>query len=260
MDETYIEMLKQEFLDRKQRRSQYSERAFARDLELSSGFISLLFNRKRSLSPRTGLKIVKKLRWSELKTERFLDSVQKAQFFTQKKNDVQKKEREIIPDYEVEMDRFRLISNTHHFSILELIQTRKIKSVDQIIKKLKLQKTECEVVLSRLIRLNLIQFDGKCYTCAKSNRRINGAPSEAIRQYHHQVLELAIDSIESQSFEQRDLKSLTLSLDPQKIKQAKKTLSKFFTDFNKKFGNQENGEIYQLNMQLFSHFKQREES
>lgn len=44
-------------------------------------------------------------------------------------------------------------------------------------------------------------------------------------------------------------------MDPQKIKQAKEAIDRFITQFNKKYGNPQNGEIYQLSRQLFSHLR-----
>ena len=59
------------------------------------------------------------------------------------------------------------------------------------------------------------------------NIKVKGTPSQAIRNYHRQALEMSIESIESQGFDQRELRALTLSIDPKKIKSAKKSIDSF---------------------------------
>lgn len=255
MTADYIDMLKQEFLDRKSRRSQYSERAFARDLDLSSGFISLLFNGKRSLSPRTSLKIVKNLNWSELKTKQFMESVHASQLVENKKEKVIKP---AVEDYELELDHFRLVSNVQHFAVLEFIQSRKVASVEMIAEYLGLEKLECEMLLKRLLRLSLIVEDKKGYKTSPKNRKLGGTPSEAIRNYHKQAIKMAHEAVDAQDFSKRELRALTLSIDPKKMKQAKASIDRFIKDFNNKYGNKSGGEIYQLNVQMFSHKKMGE--
>lgn len=254
MTESYVDMLKQEFLDKKSRRPQYSERAFARDLSVSSGFISLLFNGKRSLSPKKGLELVQTLNWSEVKIKKFMGLLQDAQFVASpKRKDITKE----IQEQELQLDEFRLISNAYHFIVLGFLQTRKGVEPSEISDYFDLEIIEVEMILKRLYRLGMIELDGMGYKASSKNLKLSSVPSEAVRAYHKQVVDMAYQSIEEQSFEKRELKALILSIDSKKIKQAKKSIATFFKGFNEKFGNKKNGEIYQLNVQLFSHKKEK---
>lgn len=251
----YIDMLKEEYLERKIRRPHYSERAFARDLKLSSSFISLLFNRKRSLSPKTSIEIIKNIGWNDEKIEQFINALKSDQFATSSLSTLDK-------DYvqrDLDLDEFKLISNVKHFAILEFIQSKTGCTPAKIIACIKIEKTECELILNRLLRLNMISKEGAHFYAEDVNRKVHGVPSEAIRNYHRQSINLALESIDEQDFNQRELRSLTLSIDPQKMKLAKKSIDEFITGFNKKFGNKKNGEIYQLNTQLFSHQRKKDE-
>lgn len=256
MQESYIDMLKEEFLERKKRRPHYSERAFARDLKLSSGFVSLLFNRKRGLSPKTSLDVIKNIGWGEEKSKKFFESVKEEQFVSTK--EVSKKVV-IQNEYQLAMDEFRLLANINHFVVLEYIQSRSHSSADDILANLNVDKMECELIIERLLRLKMIRKNKDFYEADGVNRKLKATPSEAIRNYHRQALNLAIHAIGEQSFDRRELRALTLSLDPKKIKQAKKAIDRFITNFNKSFGNKKNGEVYQLNTQLFSHKKNKNE-
>ncbi len=250
---TYVEMLKEEFLERKKRRPHYSERAFARDLKLSPSFMSLLFNGKRSLSPKTSLKIIKNIGWDEEKTDLFFNELRNEKFTPEAANSSEVKTSE----RELELDTFKLISNVRHFAILEFIQSRNGCGLLGIIEAINVDKIECEMVLARLLRLGMVQFENDIYKAADVNRKVAGVPSEAIRNYHRQAIELACNSIDEQDFNTRELRALTLCLDPNKLKSAKKFIDQFITEFNKKFGNKKNGEVYQLNAQLFSHQRKK---
>ena len=250
MSVTSIEMLKQEFVDRKERRPQYSERAFARDLGLSAGFISLLFNHKRSLSPTMALKISQLLNWSESKSDAFIASVQQAKLSTRKSGDFPKDE-DLIE--ELKYDQFRLISNVRHFAVLEFVENRKKATVEKICDYFSIGSAECEIILYRLTRLKMVRQQGNIYVAEPKKRKLKSVPSEAIRSHHSQCLDLAQKALVEQSFEEREFRSLTLSLDPKKIETAKKEMERFLSSFSKKYSTQSRGEVYQVNMQLFTH-------
>jgi len=255
MTETYVDMLKQELLDRKERSSLYSERAFARDLKVSSGFISLLFNGKRFLSPRTAVRFVESLNWSEIKSQKFMQSVQDSQLV---QNASKSKPVHKIEDHELDLDQFRLIANLKHFVILEFIQSREKTNLQDIHKKINIENIELEMILKRLLRLGMISKIKSFYKSSDKNRKLKATPSEAIRNFHKNALLCAQKAVDEQAFEKRELKSLIMSVDPDKVHLFKKKISKFFKEFNEKYGNKKGGEVYQMNVQLFSHFKNKE--
>lgn len=251
MSEDCIEMLKQEFVDRRSRRPHYSKRAFARDLGLSSSFLSLLFNKKRILSPKTSFRISKMLNWNEARTSAFLNSAFGKQLHAPQ---VPTSDKLKVVD-ELEHDRFRLISNPKHFLVLEFLQTRGKSTVDELIDYFSIEKTECEIILYRLLRLDFISEENSFYFASTKHRKVSSVPSESIKSHHEQSLQMAIQALRDQEFNRREFRSLIFNISPSQLSKAKKDIEAFMTRFQKKYSFEEKGEIYQLNIQLFSQRK-----
>jgi len=249
MNETYLDMLKEEYLDRKARSPLYSERAFARDIKLSSGFVSLLFHQKRRLSPKMCLKVLENLNWNEVKSQKFLNLVQKEQL---KEVDAKPEGKDNIPSTEIDVDYFRLISNIDHILVLEFIQSRRVKGKEVICDYFGLNNMECDLILKRLERLKLVEFSPKGYSALPEKRKLRGTPSKAIRNYHKGSIQRSLVALDEQDFKKREIRSVSMSMDPKKVSEAKQDVDRFIKKFIKKFGDHSKGEIYQLNLQLFS--------
>ncbi|MGZ3723708.1 MAG: DUF4423 domain-containing protein, partial [Bdellovibrionales bacterium] len=109
---SYVEFLQEELLNRKVRNPVYSERAFARALGLSPGFMKLLFQRKKNLSAARASEVALRLSWSELKKKSFLQLV-----LADKGKTLPSSQTRLIS-----LDHFVEISDWYHFAILELIR------------------------------------------------------------------------------------------------------------------------------------------
>ena len=127
MENDYVEMLKQELIERRQRRPEYSERAFARDIEVSPGFLSLIFHRKRLLSQQRAFKISARLSWTGSKVTYFLKSVNERLLEAHASDGSANGARAPRSDetYYLELDHFNLIADPLHFAILELVDATK---------------------------------------------------------------------------------------------------------------------------------------
>lgn len=245
-------MLKQEYMDRKVRRPAYSERAFARDLKVSAGYVSLLFRGQRSLSPAKGLAIAQRLGWSEEKVNQFVASIQKQNLQTSAASSkIKSTSRPSGKFADLELDSFRFIADLNHLAALTLIQSRQGLRSQEVAAVLEVSAVEADLVTARLVRLGLIKQDKQLLRSTKASVEIKDVPSEAIRSLHRQAIQKAEASIEGQPTETRNLAALTLSLDPAKMAGAKLFINRFLKSFEKKFGNADHGEIYQMNTQLF---------
>ncbi len=245
-------MLKQEFLDRKQRRSSYSERAFARDLKVSPGYISLLFRGHRSLSPAKGVQIAQRLGWSEEKTNHFVSLIQKHALDMANGGSLQQNYgSKAFKFSEMELDKFRYIADLNHLSALTLIQSRDGLDIKRIASILGLSAVEAELVMGRLVRLGLVRTEAGKFKGTKRSLEIKEVSSEAIRSFHRQCLQKAEESIEEQTVQERNLSALTMCFDASKMAEAKLFINRFLKSFEKKFGHAADGEIYQVNTQLF---------
>lgn len=242
-------MLKQEFLDRKQRRPSYSERAFARDLRVSPSYVSLLFRGLRTLSPAKALEFGQRLGWSERKVEAFLSLIHTHNL----KRAPGRRRQTQEPSHftELDLDKFRFIGGVHHLAILSLVQSREVRAATTVASELNIPQGEAELALARLLRLGLITYEHGRFKPQRQNLEIKETPSEIIRALHRQVIEFAARSVDGQSVEERNLASLTLSFDSERIGEAKACITRFLKSFHKRFGHARGGEIYQMNTQFF---------
>lgn len=263
-------MLKQEYADRKARRPAYSERAFARDLKVSAGYISLLFRRRRSLSPTKGIEIARRLGWPDEKTKLFVSMIQgealeaseraraRARGESGEGNGTGTRDNDAahsrpgVRFAELEMDKFRFIADLHHLAALALVQSRSGLNPEEIARRLDLPLVETELIVGRLARLGLVEWLEGGLRSANGSLEIKEIPSEAIRAFHRQAIQMAEAAIEGQPVEMRNLAGLTLSMDPARMGEAKVAINRFLKSFEKKFGNAQNGEVYQICSQLFA--------
>jgi uncharacterized protein (TIGR02147 family) len=152
-----------------------------------------------------------------------------------------------------EVDQFKMISDWCHLAILSLAKVRQNKADPAwIANHLGITKIESTDAIERLIRLGLIALKGSGFVRTTQPLFVHGnAPSSAIRKYHRQNLEKALDSLERDPIGVRDFTSMTMAIDPKKIEDAR-TMTKEFLEKMAAFleeGDQRS--VYTLAIQLF---------
>lgn len=263
LDETkgqasFRDLLDREFQLRQSRNRSYSKRAFARDLGISSGRLSEVMLGRDGLTLKTALKISEKLGFSNFETDTFCDLVLKECA----RSESSRKKAEMRLKYSQEKDSlldlasFAIISDWHHFAILELtLADNAPQSVEKIAERLSLSLEKTELAIKRLIQLKLLKRKRNGFEAVENNTLTGtGIPSRAVRQFHYQILEKAKASIEAQNVEKRDLTAEMLLIDKDKLPEAKKALAEFRKSFCRKMGQvcTEKNELYMLSTQLFS--------
>ena len=157
------------------------------------------------------------------------------------------------------VDMFHIVSDWYCFAILNLAETENFKWDPQLIaRRLGLSKLEVHVALERLQRVGLVvrepALPGRPSRLKVSNDFImsqSGVPSEAIRSYHRQILNKALQSIEMQSLDERDLSGIGLAIDPNDLPSIKKDISEFQEKIAAKYKRGKKSEVYHLEMALF---------
>ncbi|MFZ3231324.1 MAG: TIGR02147 family protein [Pseudobdellovibrio sp.] len=240
MPNNYVDLLIDEYIQRKNEYRAYSERAFARSLGLSAGFLKLLFQGKKNLSFSRAKVLGNKLDWSESKKSLFLNKV-RASSSVKIKSQIRGK---II----LKEEDFFEISDWYHFAIIEFVKSWSYKvTLTDICKGLKISKTEANYAIKNLKKIGLIVETKKMGILIPEYYEIPSISSSGIRKYHKQTLGLAIEAIENQSFDKRDYRALTLSFDSARTEEAKKYFEKFVSKFDKKFSSNGTKAVYQLN-------------
>ena len=251
-------ILKDEFEKRCQRNSNYSLRAFARDIDLSPSRVSEIFSEKMGLSSANALKVAKNLAFNKHETEIFLalvDSECARGKFNKETAKSKLKKLRTAPVYtSLQGSHFKVISEWHHYAILELTYLKDFQSdYAWIAKRLGISKTAAELAIKRLADLELIEEkDGVFKAVDDFTASPNEIPSESLKKHHEQILDKAKASVYGQSIEQRDLSAITLAVDKNKIPEAKALIKKFRREFNQLMNDStEKDRVYCLAVQFF---------
>lgn len=235
--ESFRRFLQDELDRRIEKNPRYSLRAFALALGLHAPSLSHIIRGKRNPSPRQINRILKSLNLTKEEKNNILSLAERENKYSQ-----------------VSMDQFALISEWHHWAILELMSVKNFqKNPVWIARSLGITTHEVEVALDRLKRLKMIQVeeDGR-WTSPATTTLGSVDTSSAHRCYQKNALKQAIQSIDKDPAEIRSNTSLVFSIamvDLPKIRQI-------IDEFEVKLAaivesNPVRDEVYQLKVALF---------
>lgn len=236
----------------------YSSNSFARDLKVSSAYLSLLMQQKRKLSMKTADQMATRLNLSPKEQEFFLllaqreasPSVELQDYYT-------KQSQKLLNDIQITdltLEKFRLLSDWYHSVILESFELSTPPCrAEEISSRFGVEQKDVEASIKLLEKLGLLKREqGKLKRL--SGRYLstpNDMASSALRQFHTQVLQMAIVALEEQPVESRHISGLTLAIDPEKIPLAKKKIRQFIRTLSAELAGGEKKEIYQLSVSFF---------
>lgn len=237
----------------------YSLRAFARDLGVSPQQLSNVMNGHRGLGPEMAQKVIQKLGLEKSQKDLFLESL-RAKFSKSKiqrkisKTKIKSMEA-ITSTKNLEMDLFKIISNWHHFTLVELIKITKTKdhTLAWFSKRLGVPETEVKYSLERLERLGLISKGPKGWRANQdvviADKEIS---TESVRNFHRQVLEKAMMALSFQTSEERYGSSSTMPIKVKDLVRAREMIQKFRIEFDEALSDPHGGEeVYALSFQFF---------
>lgn len=244
--------LEKEFEKRRAKNPAYSLRALARHLKMPSGRLSEILACKRPLTLRMAENVADRLSLDPLLRASFLEVVHQEQIQRRHRTgDV--KTHVIEPEYkQLSLDAFQVISDWYHFALLNLIELEDFRvDVRWIARRLDISTVEVRGAIERLMRLELIIKKGNTYVRTLNNlATTHDISSAALRRFHRQVLERALDALENVPLEQRDITSISMSIDAAKILRAKAMIKQFRRKLCLFLESGEKNEVYQLNVQL----------
>lgn len=215
---------------------QYSLRSFAKKLGVSSGTVSDILNGKRSVTKKMLSKLQQKLELAPTEIEKLYHPVEKPVHFE-----------------ELSIEKFNLLSDGIHFSILSLINTEDFHyDLDWMARRLKTSKRELRAAIDRLIKLEMIIIENDTLkTTDVSFHSPDELSSVAIRKNHRQSLHEAEEALEQIDLELRDFTSLTLCADRDSIKEYKDLIRNFREDLIRLNETKTHNEVYKLAIQFF---------
>lgn len=254
----YRKLLKERLSERCANNPQYSLRAFARDIKLSSAQLSLVLSGKKGISSSSAERVAQALGLSERESVYFCTLVECEHARSKAaKSAAQARLAQLsIPEdsVQLQLDAFRAVSDWYHFAILQLMRLSSWRDDAQwIASKLKISAQEVPMAIERLERLELIRTEGgKKVLASDTVFTTDGVPSDAIRKFHKQILDKAAVALAEQSLERRYFNTTLAAIRKEDVPRAKERIKGFHQSFMSEFSEHPASDrVYCLSVQLF---------
>lgn len=253
----HVKMLKAELEKRKAINNRYSLRAFAKFLEIDHSTLSQIFSGHKGLSEKKSLLICKKLEFSHMQCENFINSVIKQFARSPEKRIKAKKRLEKLHLAEnIKVLKSETVQNINHWSFLavyELILTKRCQTIPSLVKTLNLPEEQITHATTMLEKLSVIYSEnGKLFAHYNGLQSLNDIPSEAIKQFHASTIEKAKEALLTQALDEREFQTAIFSFPADKMELAKQSLRNFIQNFNIDFNSESpNSQVYSITVNFF---------
>ena len=259
---SYIRILEEELLRRKEKNSSYSMRAFSKALEVNSGVLSMVLNGKRVPSMELARKIADKLDVCPQTQKMFFDSVvetQRSRNLHRVSPDIKKYKFDSVKDLkfkQLENDYYHSVSEWYCFTILEMTRLHYFKpSFKWIASQLGISEMEVQIAVKRLLNLGFLEEDSNGgFRAVDEQLRLDSmytATSQARRNKQKQIREKSIESIENDPIENRSMTSMTMCIDMALLPEARKLISDFNEAMSKLLESGNKEKVYAMEVSLF---------
>jgi len=230
----------------------------ARDLGLSPSTLSEVLNEKHGISPKKAQRICKILGFTAHETALFCDLVDAEHArnpFAKKVARERLHQRSHSDGIEqLNIDSFAMISQWYHLALLELGTWPTFRSDERwIAKKLGITPQEVISAIDRLERLGLLKIINKRIEITHQRTNTGGEiPSDAIKQFHSQILKKAEQALYEQEIAKRSITSSILSIDSERLPELKNKIAELRREFCGAVNECHNrNSLYVFNISLF---------
>lgn len=228
----YRQYLTDEYERRRQRNPGYSLRAFARDLAIPAPKLSQYLSGIRGLSGKRAAQLAQKIGLSPIEADLFTCSADAANARDPiTKQLAQEKLTQLLngPFSKINMEKFNLVRDWYHLAILELTELEQFQpDIKWIAKKLRISNDQAKIAIERLESLGLLNRDGEKWR--QTDQNLETPPdygSRAIREYHHQMLNLTDHRFEDHALEKREIGSVMFAVDEMLVPEMKQLIRRF---------------------------------
>jgi uncharacterized protein (TIGR02147 family) len=260
----YRNFLKSYLQRTREKKKEFSLRLWARKLNLNGpSNLSMILTGSRHPGGDFTDRLIDYFRFSQQEEKYFKgliklakatgDSEKTALLFKELKKLHPKKEFRLL-----DADVFDVMANWYYFAIRELVATKSFKEDHSWISKRlqgKVSVIEVKRALEKMLEFNILKRSGKNGKFMQTEEEITTSTdivSEALKQFHYQMMTLAQESLRKIPLEMREITGVTLNVNPSKLEQAKKLIREFRMSFSKIIGEENSGEeVFQLNIQFF---------
>jgi uncharacterized protein (TIGR02147 family) len=254
--QTYRDFIFEEFKKRKTKNSSYSMRAFARDLEMNASRLSEILNGKVGLSDLKGAEIAERFGLTGKDREYFLDLIraEHARSSIAKKEARERVHMYLMDERTLTESEFHSVADWRNLAVLELLAIPDIEtSAASFAKRLGLPVAEVEVVVAQLVANQMLDVTGERWLALEGDFTTSAdVSSQAIQNFHHQMLMRAGRAIQKDAVEDREFSSVVFAMSAEQMKYAKSRLREFRRSLVKELEAIPGKEkVFSLSMQLF---------
>jgi uncharacterized protein (TIGR02147 family) len=231
--------------EKTKKNSQFSLRAFARLVDVSPAVLSRVLSGKRKLTFNLAVRIADALVLGPAERELLYSF-----YLTHSEDEAS---TEIKKEKELSIDCFNAMKEWYHYGITQLLYVESFNEDPKwIAKMLSISELEAKLAIDRLIRLEILDRDenGKLYRTATHLATTTDIASAGIRHFQRQILEKSIESLETDDIKERDITSITIAINEDRIEEAKKEIKKFRMKMSEFLSTGEKTRVYNLGIHL----------
>lgn len=219
--------------------ARYSLRAFAKHLDISPSYLSRVLSGKRTLALDKAISICNRLDLDPKSRRELLSEIAQT--------DEVESSKKLL-----EIDMFNAISEWYHFGITQLINLKEFRYEPRwMASMLGISELEVKLAIDRLLRLNILKETKKSLKRAASTfETTTDIYSSGLRIFHKQILEKAIESLDFDPINERDITSITMAIDEKNIPRAKSEIKKFRNKISKLLEDGVPTRVYNLGVHL----------
>ncbi len=224
---------------------QFSLRAFARLVDVSPAVLSRVLSGKRKMTFNLATRIADALHMGPMERETLYS------FFTDP--DGAEDSQEDRHEKELSIDVFNAMKEWYHYGITQLLYIDSFSEDPKwIAKMLSITEIEAKMAIDRLLRLEILDRDenGKLFRTATHLSTSTDIASAGIRHFQKQILEKSIVSLENDDLLERDITSITIAINEDRIPEAKKEIMRFRKKMAEFLAEGEKTRVYNLGVHL----------
>jgi uncharacterized protein (TIGR02147 family) len=254
-DSSIAAVLEKRFEVKQSQNPLYSLRAFARDLGISSGQLSMILSKKRGVSVESADRMAKALKLNRVEKQYFLNLAVQEHGRSKRIQGIAKEKvdqiRHVKEALSLSQDQFSIISEWYHMAILQVMQLQNYAESAKaegeclfISKRLNLTEETVLVAIARLLKLGAIISQGEYHQPASDFVMVAGSvPSSAVKRFHKQNIQKAVEALEYQESSSCAFKTTTLSIDSNDFKKINNELGDFCKNIMIKYGKTQSSAV-----------------
>ena len=223
---------------------QFSLRAFARMVDVSPAVLSRVLSGKRKLTFNLAVRIADALVLGPIERETLYS------FYTGADGEKNQEDRH---EKELSIDCFNAMKEWYHYGITQLLLVDSFSEDPKwLAKMLSITELEAKLAIDRLLRLEILDRDesGRLYRTSTHLSTSTDVASAGIRHFQRQILEKSIESLEHDDISERDITSITIAINEERIPEAKKEIMRFRKRMAEFLSEGEKSRVYNLGVHL----------